>query len=669
MKSNSTDPKTNTPGSKRQGFRAVTTRNLIIICAVVLLSTTFAISSLHFVPGAQLMENWLSDFRVTLLTKPQPIDPRIVITSITEDTLATMPYRSPVDRGFLIKLLTRLKSAQVRAVAIDILFDQPTEPKKDLALKRLIADFPVPVIIASTQSQASLTKDQQAYLAAFSKGLITGDVNLIKDVSDGTVRRIYVERAGANPQHLGFVTAILAALGKPIPDKDLALVYRAPPKAGAVAFKTFPAHTSLILPKSWFKDKIVLIGADLPLSDRHKTVFAAVRGTRAGTLPGVRVHAHALSQLLDERRAPVFSMPQTWGFVLVLATLGILITLFDTSIIIKAISVIASFIALWACIILAYRNFHLPLPFLAPNIALITSFGLGIAYLGHQDRLQKKFIQSTFSKYLSPVIVNMLIANPSELKAGGERRELTYLFTDLADFTSLTEQSDPAEMVDLLNEYIDGMCTIVIRHDGTIDKIVGDAIIAFFGAPIVQEDHCARAVECALEMDAFAQAFATKQKARGMPLGVTRIGVHSGEATIGNFGGQNFFDYTAFGDTVNTAARLESINKHLGTRICISTETAQKCPGLRSRPIGNLILKGKTKGIKTVEPLDFNEKTPYIDVEDYLVAYKAMEQNDKNALDAFQQIVDSRPDDTLAAFHLNRLKRGETGTIIDLGVK
>ena len=650
-------------------FQVVKARKLAVAIAIILATTFLAGSLPRILPGVQLVENWLSDFRFTVLSKPQPVDPRIIIAAITEDTLATFPYRSPVDRSFLIKLLTHLSTSGVRAVGIDILFDQPTEPEKDEALKALIEKYPVPVVIADTASKDVLTKNQQKFLSNFHKDLITGDANLIKDVKDGTVRGLYVQRQDKEPRQLGFSAALMAALDLSVPKQNLELAYRPPPGLGKPSFKSYPAHTIQFLPKPWLAGKIVLIGADLPLNDRHRTVFSAAIGTKDGTIPGVRIHAHALSQLLDGRRAAKPSTLMRWSLLFGLAVLGMIIAMLDASIFFKSIMFVISFIALWGLVILGYKFYSLPLPIVSSNFALAASISFGIAYLGHGDRLQKKFIQKTFSRYLSPKIVEMLIANPKAMKAGGERRELTYIFTDLQDFTSLTEKSDPEVLVKLLNEYIDGLCTIVFKHEGTVDKIIGDAMCAFFGAPIGQIDHQKIAVACALELDQFAQAFVTKKQAEGVQLGVTRIGVHSGIATIGNFGGKNFFDYTAFGDMVNTAARLESINKHLGTRICISAITADKCPGLKFRPVGNLILKGKTDALATIEPLTDDQYGSAIDISSYMAAFKAMEQCDGHAIDAFQRIVELNPDDRLSAFHLNRLKSGKTGIIIDLGVK
>ncbi len=164
-------------------------------------------------------------------------------------------------------------------------------------------------------------------------------------------------------------------------------------------------------------------------------------------------------------------------------------------------------------------------------------------------------------------------------------------------------------------------------------------------------------------MDGFGQAFVEKQAGLGLKVGITRIGVHSGVAVIGNFGGEAFFDYTAHGDMVNTAARLESVNKHLGTRICISGVTAGRCPGMAFRPVGELVLKGKSEGIEVFEPLaDGWADSPAAAA--YSEAFEKMQRNDPGAGEAFQEVIRINPDDGLAKFHLGRLEEGKTGAKI-----
>ena len=169
------------------------------------------------------------------------------------------------------------------------------------------------------------------------------------------------------------------------------------------------------------------------------------------------------------------------------------------------------------------------------------------------------------------------------------------------------ETLEPNVLGPLLNDYLTGMTDIVFAHDGTVAKIVGDALHVLFGAPGEQPDHSARAVTCALELDEYAQSFGERCHEKGIALGITRIGAHAGPAIVGNFGGGKFFDYTAYGDTVNVAARLEAANKQLGTHVCVSATLAEKVKDFRGRPVGDLVLRGKTEAMRAFEPLAAGE--------------------------------------------------------------
>ena len=240
------------------------------------------------------------------------------------------------------------------------------------------------------------------------------------------------------------------------------------------------------------------------------------------------------------------------------------------------------------------------------------------------------------------------------------------MFTDLAGFTSLIEKKDPAKILPLLNNYLDGMCKIVRDHEGTIDKIVGDALHVFFGAPLQSVDHAQRATECAISMDAYARQFKDSPAARENDFGGTRIGVHTGSAVVGNFGGDSFFDYTAHGDTVNTAARLESVNRHFGTTICVSGTTVEQSPNHSFRPIGTLVLKGKSESVDAFEPVVDKKSRS---VSKYLKAFELMQNRDSNAAAAFRDISRSYPEDALIAYHTERLAENDTGSRILLAEK
>lgn len=270
--------------------------------------------------------------------------------------------------------------------------------------------------------------------------------------------------------------------------------------------------------------------------------------------------------------------------------------------------------------------------------------------------------QASLSRYFSPRLAERLAEGGDVASLAGERREVATLFTDVAGFTSLAESIDPALLTKLLNDYLAGMTDIVFAHDGTVTKIIGDALYILFGAPTDQPDHAARAVACAMDLDKFAQAFRQTCRGDGIALGVTRIGVHAGPAIVGNFGGGRFFDYTAYGDTINIAARLESANKSLGTRICISSAAIERMRGFHGRPVGDLVLRGRREPLRAYEPLSAED-----DATGYRAAFDKLEAGDPAALAAFAAEVGKCPDDHLASFHLKRLLNGETGTRLAIG--
>ena len=270
---------------------------------------------------------------------------------------------------------------------------------------------------------------------------------------------------------------------------------------------------------------------------------------------------------------------------------------------------------------------------------------------------------ASLSRYFSPSLAQRLANDTAAIDLGGQRREVAMLFTDIANFTTLVETLEPDVLGPLLNEYVVGMTDVVFAYDGTVTKIVGDAIHVLFGAPGEQPDHAARAVACALALDEYAQAFRERWRQKGIALGVTRIGAHAGPAIVGNFGGGRFFDYTAYGDTINVASRLEAVNKQLGTRVCVSAALAARMSEFRGRPVGDLILRGRTEALRAFEPLRL-EQYQDSDTATYLEAFAKLEAGDPGAMAAFAAHVGKHAEDQLASFHLKRLLNGATGTRI-----
>jgi adenylate cyclase len=273
--------------------------------------------------------------------------------------------------------------------------------------------------------------------------------------------------------------------------------------------------------------------------------------------------------------------------------------------------------------------------------------------------------RTLLSRYFSPNLAERLATDPAAVDLGGQRREITSLFSDIADFTSMVETLDLEIIAPLLNEYLGGMTEVVFAHGGTVIKIIGDAMHVLFGAPADQPDHAARAVACALALDTYAQGFRARWRERGIALGATRVGLEAGPAIVGNFGGSRFFDYNAYGDVINTAARLEAANKQLGTRICVGESVAARVDGFKGRPIGDLLLRGREKLLRAFEPLT-DRVYEGAATQAYIDAFAKLECEDAMAMPAFAALLGRYADDQLVGFHLRRLLNGATGPRIVL---
>ncbi len=409
--------------------------------------------------------------------------------------------------------------------------------------------------------------------------------------------------------------------------------------------------------------KIVLIGTSaVGLRDLRATPVSAA-------IPGVEIHAQLVSSILNQDflTRPNYAIGLETAATLLIGMLVIALvprasSLTSLPIIVLILSAVAGG---------SWYLFDAHALLLDPSYAILTSAAL-FSWLiyGNYSRAeaQKQQVRAAFGQYLAPALVERLVNDPNQLELGGEQREMTFLFTDIAGFTSFAEGMKPTALVAILNSYLDNTCRIVMEHGGTIDKIVGDAIHAIFNAPLDQPDHAQRAVACGLAIDAFGKQFAASMREKGHDFGATRIGINTGSCVVGNFGGSHRFDYTAHGDAINTAARLESVNKHLGTAICVSGSTAERCQELHFRPVGNLYLKGKTVGLEAYEALSEQDAASER-VRDYRTAFEKLEASAADAHGIFDDLAERYPEDALVALHRRRLADGEIGADIVLDQK
>jgi len=631
-------------------------KQLITALGVVAVATLIASLSTQYLTFLSSLENVAGDIRIAALQPPQPQSKDIVIAAINEDTLAQFPYRSPVDRQFIANTLKTLEQKGARMIGVYILFDQPTEEAKDAALKKTLRELKVPAFVSYSNTPGIVNDEQLAYLNDMVPENMRAGANLATDPFDSSVRWIYPgEDAKGMPK--GFVRKAAELAGIQTPNKLVEIAWKPRLDMETPPFPIYPAHALAVLPNEWFAGKIVLVGAVLSITDRHRTPLAVV-SDEDGNMPGIMVQAHGIAQYLEGRQPQRLGLEWTVGISLMMALSGMCIGLLKKGVAFNVIAGIVVLAFLWAAGLLGFRYAGLPLiPLVAPTLSLALSLWMMDTLIGGAERKQRQFVQGAFSRYVSPAVVGQLVENPESLSITGTRKDVTFIFTDIAGFTTLSEKLTSEKLSEVLNAYLDGACEIILRHEGTIDKFIGDAIMSIFNAPIPQSEHAARAVRCALELDAYAESFRIKANAEGVPIGVTRIGVHSGPAVVGNFGSQSRMDFTALGDTVNTAARTEGVNKYFGTRICCTEEVVAQCAGLPFRPVGDVVLKGKLTAVGLFNPVtvEYAQSEPYLR---YMSMYALLKSEDAKAPETVRQFHNDYPDDPLGEFHFERVEKG-----------
>ena len=459
-------------------------------------------------------------------------------------------------------------------------------------------------------------------------------------------------RLEAAPSGQGLSAIGIGALRIPTEPDALAWVHYRPRLASAYLPAWQVLNDEAPLPR--LDGRMVLVGSSAAL-------LHDVRQTPMGEqVPGVEIHRQLIEQLLgrDWIGRPGWligcEIITLLGVALLLIRLAQRWPTWRIALLLVALPLASLSVGRWL-----FVQFGLVSDAVSPVLAWVTCLSLAsLSRLYRSDRRQR-WIRDAFSRYVSPNLVEHLVERPDALELGGRRQECSFIFTDLEGFTGYIESTPPREAVGVINSYLDGMIAIVFRHEETLVGIAGDGMIAMFSAPVYQPDHAARALACARDLDRFAYDFAAGHSSAEQRFCRTRIGVNSGEVTVGNFGGSTMMEYRALGDPVNSAARLEAANKILGTRICVSESTLVQCPGASARPIGRLQLRGQRRPVTAFEPLQAPDQ-------DYQQAFESMRRGDPKALSQFESLSRERPDDPLCALHLTRLRQGARDDMIDL---
>lgn len=392
----------------------------------------------------------------------------------------------------------------------------------------------------------------------------------------------------------------------PLDGRGLALIRYGAPKATYRSYSASAIIRSelllregkppLVSPEE-FRDAFVFFGFSAP------GLFDLRPAPVSGVYSGVEIHAQALAGILSGDFLSEVPLPAALLLTGLLALGAALCCSLGATTLwaLTAIAVFAPLPVALACG--AYAAGHvLPLMLLevATGLALGVSILLGYATEGRQ----KRFIKSAFRQYLSPVVIEELLRHPERMRLGGERRVLSIFFSDLQGFTSLSESLSPEALTQFLNEYLTAMTDIIMAEGGTVDKYEGDAIIAFWNAPLDQPDHAARALRAALRcQDRLAELRPAFRERVGTDL-VMRIGLNTGPAVVGNMGSHSRFDYTMLGDAVNLAARLEGLNKQFGTRVMVTGSLLEAAgDAFAARELGRVVVVGRSEPVAVYEPM------------------------------------------------------------------
>ena len=586
---------------------AATTRSALLLAGIAVGSAVLALAGFHEIAFLTQTERIVDDVRTAALTPPEPQDARVVVVAVTEDTLAQFPYRSPVDRAFLARLLQTLEARGAKVIGLDVLFDQPTEPDKDAQLKTTIAGLKVPLVVSYTDNPHVVDAEQRKYLDEFVPPRVRARAELTADPVDGVVRWIYPGAAAPDGRFMpGFAPAVAQRLGIAVPaspDVHESMVWHGRPDRDTGPFRIFPAHAVPVLPAAWFKDKVVLIGEIVSLTDRHRTPFSIVNPGARGEMSGIEIHAHAVSQLISGRHSGHLGVFGEAILVLGLAALGALFGMVNRRLARHFILGLTTLVVLWSAGFALFRLTGLMIPLVEPSGGLLLAMWAGDAITGREARRQREFIQSAFSLYLSPHYVKQLAGNPDLLKLGGEMRDMTLLFCDIRGFTTLSERLNASDLTRFLNQFLTPMTQAIQAAGGTIDKYMGDAIMAFWNAPLDDPAHAEHACRAALamrgELIRLNETWRHTAAMAGQRFTEVKIGIglNTGECCVGNLGADQKFNYSVIGDDVNLCSRLEGQTKAYGVDIVIGEKTAAEVPAFALLELDLIRVKGKTRPV------------------------------------------------------------------------
>ncbi|PHR96749.1 MAG: adenylate/guanylate cyclase domain-containing protein [Oceanobacter sp.] len=531
-----------------------------------------------------------------------PDQPGVTLIAIDEPSMAAIGQQWPWPRSQHAELIRQLRKGGTKAIAFDVVFAEPTDPEEDQALVNAMGPD---IVLAADESlierpYGSTLVRTEPFADLITAGAVSGVASLSMD-GDGVLRNI--------PRYAdGFMTTLLRMIGGDIlqqSQRPRRIQYFGPPGSYPTISYYQALDPAAFLPPDYLKDQIVVIGfalqANADVAAGGVDAFETAYTLRSRQLtPGIEVQATIFDNL---RKGLSIGTAPTWVSLLLVALAAALALLVSRprSPVVKALLLTTAALAMiggcW--LLLQYGRFWIgPV---APTTTLILAVVTVATRDFTSEQRQRRAVTNAFGQYLAPEMVKKIADDPGLLNLGGESRELTILFSDIRGFTSIAEamQHDPQGLTRVINAILTPLSNIILRHGGTIDKYMGDCVMAFWNAPLDDPDHALHAVEAAQEMLATMEQINLDVQAMlpaGSDVPVIRmgIGINTGTCVVGNMGSDRRFDYSVLGDAVNLASRLEGQCKEQAVDLLVGQSTAQAVPSVKFRKVADIQVKGRT---------------------------------------------------------------------------
>jgi adenylate cyclase len=588
--------------------------------------------------------------------------PEIVVVAIDDASLGKLGAW-PWTRDIFADGLGKILAGEPKVIGVDVLFLESREG--DAQLKQVLKDSEEKIILGAKLADGELLR---SVFNLSDPQIPSGYVNFISGV-DGKIRSanlwqkvnakcelslalsVYAKYLSLSTEQLQQACARSDFDTLSLRGRDLQT------SAGQVTFTyatsdyqrvSFADIISGKVSPTTFKDKIVMVGSTaLDLRSNLNDNFTDIFGQ---SIPGIEIHSNIINSFLQDK---FLQQPPLWAvsIFMLAATLALSVVysrvkrdVFDLLIFLEVLA-----LQLVAVLFLYSRGVQWPL--LTSSGMLVVNYVFALIYRFVNKSKENRYVKQVFSRYLSGKLLNKLLAEPENLKLGGDLRNMTVLFSDIRSFTTISEGLTSTELVHMLNDYLNYMTNIILRHDGTIDKYIGDAIMAFWNAPLDDAAHAAHGLQAALEMKVQLAEFVAAHPE--YPLLQIGIGVNTGDMTVGNVGGDARFDYTVLGDNVNLGARLEGLTKKYGVTILCTEATVQAYTGdqIIFRLLDIVKVKGKNQAVFIYEPF-FDSKEDHALIVKYAAAFELYKQGDFAA--AAKQLKLLAADDPASAKLLER---------------